>query len=98
MNEELSRERRRFFRLPYPEGPVRPTLLTLNGSFAVSEISEKGLRFICRRVATFKMNQHINGVVRFQNGQTCPIQGVVMRLTAMRDSLPLQRYPTQSHR
>ncbi|HEY3418862.1 MAG TPA: hypothetical protein VGM23_18460 [Armatimonadota bacterium] len=82
MADEHSRERRRFFRLPYPEGAVRPTILTLDGSFPVSEISEKGLRFVCRRAAMFKLHQPVKATVRFLGGETCLIEGHVLRMTA----------------
>ncbi|MHB9025434.1 MAG: hypothetical protein ACYC7E_14900 [Armatimonadota bacterium] len=82
MAADVSSERRRFFRLPYPEGPVRPMFLTVGGGFPVTEISEKGLRFACQRFAAFKLNQPVKGIVRFQNGQTCSVEGAVLRLTS----------------
>ena len=78
MAAKLPDDKRRYYRLQYPV-PERPTVWFQGCRYAVSEISEGGVRIILTGGCAVRLRQTFAGVIRFKDGGTTPIVGVVIR-------------------
>lgn len=72
-------EKRSYYRLQYPK-PERPSVWFQGRSYDVTEISEGGLRIRVAGGCAVRLHQTFAGVLRFNDGGTTPIVGVVLRL------------------
>jgi hypothetical protein len=79
MSAKLPDEKRRYYRLQYPK-PERPTVWFQGCCYVVSEISEGGVRVILAGACAVRLGQSFAGILRFKDGGTVPIVGVVIRL------------------
>jgi hypothetical protein len=72
-----SAERRRFYRLRYPE-EERPVALAENRVFRVAELSEEGVRIVLADGQP-AVGVAFAGYVRFPDDQVATVEGVVLR-------------------
>lgn len=79
MAAKLPDDKRRYYRLQYPK-PERPTVWFRGCCYEVSEISEGGVRIMLAGGCAVRLGQAFAGVLRFKDGGTHPIVGVVIRL------------------
>jgi hypothetical protein len=73
-----STNHRRFYRLQYPE-KMMPTATIGQSQYAVSEISEGGMRIRCSQPREFRIGDTIEGLATFEDGQTIEFSGVIYR-------------------
>lgn len=79
--DELPRTQgREFFRLWYPQAE-RPTLEIGDQKFEVAEISEEGARIVLSGPFAHDHEEPFSGVVRFGNGESDSVEGVVLRVS-----------------
>lgn len=76
-----ARDRRRFYRLRYPEHR-RPSLAQGMDADAITEISEAAIAIFCPTFGRYMKGQAIMASVQFQDGETCTVSGSVYRLSA----------------
>lgn len=74
----MSEQRREYFRVEFPLG-FRPKLSIMGDSFDVLDISECGIRFLIGDDVNFIIGTHINGSIRFSDGEELVCKGVVLR-------------------
>lgn len=74
----MSEQRREYFRVEFPVG-YRPRLIIMNQSYDVLDVSESGIRFLAGEDAGFIVGTHINGIVRFSDGEELECRGTVIR-------------------
>lgn len=80
MNPNLTENRRCFFRLRYP-APARPCLRTCGSLYDVTELSEKGLRFLVDQPDLFTAPDLVlDAVILFPCSNTCRVYGRVHRV------------------
>ncbi len=79
MGAKLPDEKRSYYRLQYPK-PERPTVWFRGRCYEVTEISEGGVRVMLASGCAVRLRQTFAGVLRFKDGDTLPIVGVVLRL------------------
>ena len=77
---ESDRNRRKYFRFRYPRND-RPSL-NLGHPFAVTEISEGGLRVARAARDLWLLDGRVRGEVRFGDGESTVIEGHVRRVSA----------------
>ena len=70
--------RRRYFRLSYPAAE-RPTLRWRGHDYKVVEISEGGIKVQAPEVDESAVGRNFAGVIRFKDGGTAALVGVVVR-------------------
>jgi hypothetical protein len=78
MAAKLPDEKRSYYRLQYPK-PERPTVWFQGCCYEVSEISEGGVRVMLASGCPVRLGQTFAGVLRFNDGDTTPIVGIVLR-------------------
>ena len=78
MVENPVNERRDYFRLDYPAAE-RPTIRYKGCDYRITEVSERGIKILMDRVCTVRVGQSIAGVIRFKDGGTVSVVGVVLR-------------------
>ena len=78
MDQHHNIERRNVYRLRYPR-VERPTVRSEDRDYEVSEISEGGVRIALTGGCTVRRDQPFAGVLRFRDGETVSIEGVVLR-------------------
>jgi hypothetical protein len=78
MGATLPEEKRSYYRLQYPR-PERPTVWFQGCCYDVTEISEGGVRIRLAGGCAGRLRQTFAGVLRFNDGGTTPIVGVVLR-------------------
>jgi len=80
MDQRPRHERRAHFRLQYPLAE-RPTVQSGDRDYEVLDISEGGARMklLTGGHAAVHQDQPFAGVLRFQDGETVSIEGVVLR-------------------
>ena len=73
--------RREYYRLNYPVND-RPEFRYKNLNFKISNLSEKGLKFItnAKHNINFNINDQIAGRIYFKDGNTALISGQVIRI------------------
>ncbi|NQV26910.1 MAG: PilZ domain-containing protein [Rhodopirellula sp.] len=80
MDEPPRTQEREFFRLWYPQAE-RPTLEIGNQKFEVAEISEEGARIVLSGPFTHDSGESFKGFVRFNDGESDSVEGVVLRVS-----------------
>ena len=80
MNEPPRTQEREFFRLWYPQAE-RPKLEIGDQKFEVAEISEEGARIVLSGPFAHDQEEPFSGVVRFSNGESESVEGVVLRVS-----------------
>ncbi len=78
MDQPEPSERRTHYRLRYPIAE-RPTARIEDRDYEVSEISERGVKIRLESVSGLAVEQRFAGVLRFEDGETLGIEGVVLR-------------------
>jgi hypothetical protein len=81
MDQHSQNQRRRYYRLHYPEAE-RPTVWFKGLHYEVAEVSEGGLMILLGDGCAVRLGQSFAGVVRFQDGETNSIVGIVLRIDA----------------
>ena len=71
-------DRRNYFRLKYPHAE-RPVVRYKGCEYKVSEVSERGIKLLKDQECTVCAGQSFAGVIRFKDGVTVSIVGVVVR-------------------
>jgi hypothetical protein len=71
-------QKRNYYRLKYPKSE-RPTVWFRGCTYEVSEISEGGVRIMLAKGCAVRLHQTFAGVLRFKDGDTTPVVGVVLR-------------------
>jgi hypothetical protein len=79
MDQHSQNQRRRYYRLHYPE-VERPTVWFKGRYYEVAEVSEGGVMILLGDGCAVGLGQSFVGVVRFQDGETNSIVGVVLRI------------------
>ncbi len=69
---------RAYYRLRYPRAE-RPTVRIEDRDYEVSEVSERGARIVLTGACAVPRDQPFAGVLRFRDGETGSIEGVVLR-------------------
>jgi hypothetical protein len=72
-------EKRQFFRIKYPPDE-QPTLHIHETDFKVIDISEGGVRFLCDIQGGFEVNQVVEAMITFHDGESEPLFGRVSRI------------------
>lgn len=78
MDDPQRIQERAYFRLWYPQAD-RPTLTIGDQEFVVSEISEEGARIVLSGPFDHDHEEPFSGILRFSNGESDTIEGVVLR-------------------
>ena len=71
-------EKRSYYRLRYPKSE-RPTVRVDDREFPVAEISEKGIQILLPHECSAGLDESFSAVIRFRDGESMPIGGVVLR-------------------
>jgi len=79
MDQHPQNQRRRYYRLQYPE-LERPTVWFKARYYEVTEVSEGGVMILLGDGCAVRLGQSFAGVVQFEDGETNPIVGVVLRI------------------
>jgi len=79
MDQHPQNQRRSYYRLQYPE-VERPTVWFKGRTYEVAEVSEGGAMILLGDGCAVSIGQSFAGVVEFEDGETNPIVGVVLRL------------------
>ncbi len=69
---------RTYYRLRYP-GAERPTVRIEDRDYEVSEVSERGAKIVLAGACALRLDQPFAGVLRFRDGETVSVEGVVQR-------------------
>ena len=78
MKQPPSKNERAHYRLLYPQAE-RPTIRIEDRDYEVSEVSERGARILLAGVGAVHRDQSFAGVLRFRDGETVSVEGVVLR-------------------
>ena len=90
MDQHSQNQRRRYYRLHYPEAE-RPTVWFKGRHYEVAEVSEGGLMILLGDGCAVRLGQAFVGVVRFQDGETNSIVGVVLRIDENKMAVKLSK-------
>ncbi len=71
--------KREFYRVRYPIND-RPILKLLGNEFEVIDISEQGLRFLCKQCFEFKPNLKVQFKVTFHDDESLALEGKILRI------------------
>ncbi|MHB0938478.1 MAG: hypothetical protein ACYDCO_08660 [Armatimonadota bacterium] len=71
-------DRRRFFRLRYPEGSTARIIIG-SRTFELTEVSERGVRFVLGPFRGFKIGQKLEAIVETRSGPRVPVVGTLLR-------------------
>jgi hypothetical protein len=74
------KNRRRNFRIGYTRDD-RPRFLCGDDLFEVLDISETGIRFLRHYLFTLKPGEPMAGTLKYPDGRTFPVEGLVSRVT-----------------
>jgi hypothetical protein len=75
----MSEQQRQHFRLRYPLA-AQPTLRVAGHSFAVTELSEGGMRIITGPAGRIAPDWDVRGELVLATGDTVPVDGYVLRI------------------
>ncbi|MEO2017192.1 MAG: PilZ domain-containing protein [Fuerstiella sp.] len=78
MKQPSSKNERAHYRLPYPQAEG-PTVRIEDRDYELSELSEGGAKILLGGVGAVHGDQTFAGVLRFRDGETVSIEGVVVR-------------------
>ena len=101
MSEHVNK--RRYYRLRYPEKEEMPRIELGEREYPISEISEGGMRVLCP-ADEFKLGESIEGIIKFVNEDTVPFNGLVYRrdehehIFAPLEGVNMQRIVTEQRR
>jgi len=90
MDQHPQNQRRRYYRLQYPE-VERPTVWFKGRDYEVTEVSEGGVMILLGDGCAVRLGQSFVGVIQFQDGETNPIVGVVLRIAANKMAVKLSK-------
>lgn len=90
MDQPTHKQRRRYYRLHYPE-VERPTVWFKGQYFEVAEVSEGGVMILLGDGCAVRLGQSFAGVIQFNDGETNPIVGVVLRIEENRMVVKLSK-------
>jgi len=90
MDQHSQNQRRRYYRLHYPE-VERPTVWFKGQYYGVTEVSEGGVMILLGDGCAVRLGQSFVGVIQFQDGETNPIVGVVLRIDEGRMAVKLSK-------
>ena len=95
-NRRDGKSRREYFRIIYPLA-CRPKLLISGNEYDVIDISEHGIRFICRELNEFQQGLAPNLKISFNNSEPLALKGMILRIDkkivvmSLTESIPLDR-------
>lgn len=69
---------REHYRIRYPIS-CRPRLIILNNEYETIDISERGIRFICKKISEFQAGMELEVRVTFSNGEYLDLEGEILR-------------------
>ena len=78
MKQVPGKKERAHYRLPYPHAE-RPTVRIEDRDYELSELSEGGAKILPGDAGAVPRDQTFAGVIRFRDGETVAIEGVVLR-------------------
>ena len=90
------RNRREYFRIIYPLA-CRPKLIFSGNEYDVIDISEKGIKFICKEMNEFQQGLEVKINITFNNADPLALKGIVLRIDkkiavlSLTESIPLDR-------
>ncbi len=90
MDDPPRTQERAHFRLRYPQAD-RPTLRIGDQQFEVSEVSEEGARIVLSGPFDHDRENPFTGVLRFSNGESDTVEGVILRASESELVANLQR-------
>jgi hypothetical protein len=73
------KNKREFYRIRYPIS-CRPTLTYLGEDYEVVNISERGVRFICKKLHEFKPDLEMQFSITFRDDEPLEIEGKILRV------------------
>ncbi len=87
---------REHYRIRYPLS-CRPRLAILNNEYETIDISERGIRFICKEIYEFQAGIELEVRITFYNGEHLDLEGEILRtdekvvVLHLSKSIPLKR-------
>lgn len=90
MASSSEQERRQHHRIRFPISE-RPAFLIASQSFAVIDVSARGLQYIMTEPPLPAMRENISGILQFRRGTQVAVEGVVVRSQNERVALHLNR-------
>lgn len=73
-------QKRRYFRVPYPEAVKPPFKEDTGRKFDVVDISERGLKLDVMGDPDLAVGMHVTGTVVFRDGTTVYVEGDILRI------------------
>jgi hypothetical protein len=89
----MPEQQRQYFRLRYPLA-AQPTLRVGGQTFAVTELSEGGMRIIAGPAGRIAPEWNVRGELRLATGDTVPVEGSVLRIDDAHVVVKLDRGPS----
>jgi PilZ domain len=89
----MSEQQRQHFRLRYPLA-AQPTLRVAGHAFAVTELSEGGMRIISGPAGRLAPSWDVHGELLLATGDTVPVDGIVLRIDDAHVVVKLLRGPS----
>ncbi|MBD1557221.1 PilZ domain-containing protein [Vibrio sp. S9_S30] len=93
MEHSISKQSRQYYRLRYPKSE-RPRIKAWDHQFPVTEISEKGLRFLFSSEVEIKKRMEIKGTIILSGGESFDISGEVLRVDGVELVIKLEEGPS----
>lgn len=75
----MNRQRRQYFRLEYPR-TCRPALVLADKTYAVTNLSEGGIKFQADDTSPFGPGQPVEMILRFTDGEGFSLAGEIQRI------------------
>ena len=69
---------REHYRIRYPLS-CRPRLTILNNEYETIDISERGIRFICKEISVFQAGMELEARITFNNEEYLDLEGEILR-------------------
>ena len=74
----MSSQRRQYFRIEYPR-TCRPALILQGRTYAVTDLSEYGVKFQVADTGPFGLGLALEMIIRFVDGEECRLAGEITR-------------------
>ncbi len=74
------KNRREHYRIRYPL-TGRPRLTISNNEYEVVDISESGLKFLCKKINEFRAGSEVRLEITFNDGGSLHVRGKILRTT-----------------